>query len=334
MCRKPVFVNGFWADCGRCISCRKKKAREWTIRLLHEHQSWKNVTSFVTFTYDKEHIHKGYGLCHRDYQLFMKRLREHFAGRKIKYFVAGEYGPKTGRPHYHAIIFGIGPSDARKYIPQLWGLGSVHVGVSITPAVMSYVSQYIIKKLSKECYDTTRPPPYLICSKGLGYSPSGDRYTNGSMSEWFFKGYCSWNEHKYPIPRYYFKVLHREREIIESYISEGILVDNYDGWYGFVRKLPSRSDYYKHFVDSASVDLVDLAKERGVEPFIDFSVISDKAYARALQRYKTHHGQYMIIGDTISWMTDEFYAFIDMLRLQHDRNLKSWVAKKVRRDAI
>ena len=43
-----------------------------------------------------------------DFQKFIKRLRKDY---DIKYFACGEYGDKTLRPHFHAILFGVNFSD-------------------------------------------------------------------------------------------------------------------------------------------------------------------------------------------------------------------------------
>jgi len=43
-------------------------------------------------------------LSKKDFQLYMRRLRFD-AGKGLKYYVCGEYGTKSNRPHYHAIIF-------------------------------------------------------------------------------------------------------------------------------------------------------------------------------------------------------------------------------------
>jgi hypothetical protein len=40
------------------------------------------------------------------FQKFMKRLRDRIKPLKIRFFHCGEYGDKTRRPHYHALIFG------------------------------------------------------------------------------------------------------------------------------------------------------------------------------------------------------------------------------------
>ncbi len=60
-----------------------------------------------------------------------------------RFFMAGEYGSKTGRPHLHCILFGIGPTweslcaPAWKYGFQSWYPGSVRS--------MAYVAKYCLK---------------------------------------------------------------------------------------------------------------------------------------------------------------------------------------------
>lgn len=47
-------------------------------------------------------------LYKRDVQLFNKRLRKHlskYTNEKIRYYIVGEYGPRTFRPHYHCLYF-------------------------------------------------------------------------------------------------------------------------------------------------------------------------------------------------------------------------------------
>ena len=49
-------------------------------------------------------------LLYTDVQKFLKRLRKAYRG-KLRYFVAGEYGEQTARPHYHMILYGWQPTD-------------------------------------------------------------------------------------------------------------------------------------------------------------------------------------------------------------------------------
>lgn len=73
------------------------------MRVVHEAQMHER-SSFVTLTYSDDWIPKDWSLNIRHWQLFAKKLR-HRVG-KFRYFMCGEYGDKSSRPHYHAIIFG------------------------------------------------------------------------------------------------------------------------------------------------------------------------------------------------------------------------------------
>lgn len=148
----PVVV-----PCGQCIGCRLERSRQWAIRCLHEAQLHQE-SCFVTLTYDDEHLPADGSLNKRHFQLFMKRLRKHFKGQRIRYFHCGEYGDTTNRPHYHAVLFGVDFSDRVLYrqaesgdsfvsatLANLWGLGFATLGqVSFESA--AYVARYCLKK--------------------------------------------------------------------------------------------------------------------------------------------------------------------------------------------
>ena len=106
--------------CGHCIGCRLDYSRSWADRMMLELETAKKGL-FITLTYNNENAHWSefdeFGipvyatLDKRDCQLFMKRLRKRFQNLSIRFYLAGEYGEITLRPHYHAILFGIGLCD-------------------------------------------------------------------------------------------------------------------------------------------------------------------------------------------------------------------------------
>lgn len=159
--------------CGNCLACKIQRSREWAMRLLHELEYWEKAT-FITLTYAPEHLPEKSSLKPDDLQKFWKRLRKELKDKKIKYFACGEYGEKedkTHRPHYHAIVFGLGPED-EKLISEIWAMGNVFAG-TVTYDSCRYVCDYIMKKYNskkeKEIYaDTGRKNPYKTCSQGLG----------------------------------------------------------------------------------------------------------------------------------------------------------------------
>lgn len=123
---RKYFNDRVEIPCGKCIGCRLEYSKQWANRCMLEAQ-YHESSYFVTLTYDDEHVPIRYtvdpatgeatpamSLVKRDFQLFMKRLRKQ-TGQKIRFFMAGEYGSKTFRPHYHAILFGLKLDDL-----QLW----------------------------------------------------------------------------------------------------------------------------------------------------------------------------------------------------------------------
>ena len=145
--------------CGHCESCIEKRTRSWAARCVLEAAQY-SENCFLTLTYNEQCLPKG-GLCKKDFQKFIKRLREK-TGKKIRYFGCGEYGEHTYRPHYHLIVFNWFPDDAKflkpskyggwlwtsKMLSEIWPFGISSVG-EVTFASCGYVARYCMKKLAK-----------------------------------------------------------------------------------------------------------------------------------------------------------------------------------------
>lgn len=147
----------FQLPCSKCIECRLDYARQWAIRCVHE-AKMHSENSFITLTYSDEHLRSA-KLIYEDFQLFMKKLRK-TQNDPIGIFVTGEYGEKTKRPHWHALLFGWRPKDqvlirtnhrgdeiySSGTLSRLWNKGMCELG-SVTIESAGYCARYAAKKL-------------------------------------------------------------------------------------------------------------------------------------------------------------------------------------------
>lgn len=161
--------------CGRCPDCKQKRTAQWVFRMKQEDKV-SSSAYFVTLTYDTEFVpispHGFMTLQKSDFQKYMKRLRKlHDKHIKIKYYAVGEYGSKTRRPHYHAIIF----NADQKSIVDAWSvdgrpIGGVHVG-DVNGNSIAYTTKYINKpKRIPEFAADDRVKEFSLMSKGIGKS--------------------------------------------------------------------------------------------------------------------------------------------------------------------
>lgn len=143
--------------CGQCVGCRLERSRQWAIRCMHE-ASMHEENGFLTLTYNQENCPNS--LDYRHFQLFMKRARKELG--PLRFYMCGEYGSKTFRPHYHALLFGCGfladrylwrnsgsgfPLYRSATLDRLWPYGNAEVGnVSFESA--AYVARYVLKKVT------------------------------------------------------------------------------------------------------------------------------------------------------------------------------------------
>lgn len=144
-------VRSLTLPCGQCIGCRLVRVRSWAIRCMHE-ASQHEVSSFVTLTYDQEHFDPS--LNYRDFQKFMYRVRTRLG--PTRFFMCGEYGEHTQRPHFHALLFGRSFRDGvtcgkdiycSQTLTALWPHGFSSFG-AVTYQSAAYVARYATKKIT------------------------------------------------------------------------------------------------------------------------------------------------------------------------------------------
>lgn len=133
--------------CGQCIPCLKKRRFLWASRIVLESLTH-DKNCFVTLTYKPETVPEGGTLVPKHTQDWLKRLRRAIEPATVRYFLCGEYGDVSERPHYHAALFGLGPED-EDIICRSWGHGFVQVGdLNIKSA--QYISGYVTKKMTRK----------------------------------------------------------------------------------------------------------------------------------------------------------------------------------------
>lgn len=215
--------------CGRCIGCKMDKSRSWSIRVMHEAQLY-DSNLFLTLDYAPEHLPSSLSLEYRDFQTFMKRLRKAMQGistapngeKPVRFFCAGEYGAKFGRPHWHAILFNADFRDKVRYqngtyrsvlADSLWGNGNVVIG-DVTPRSAAYVAGYTLGKVyghrAIDHYEdvvdtetgevTARRPEFCTMSRRPGIGAWWyDKYGRDLLPHDF----AVMQGRKYKVPRYY-----------------------------------------------------------------------------------------------------------------------------------
>lgn len=224
MCIYPVLLRHkltqrlFKVPCGVCEECKRARAKMWSIRLEHEHKYW-NDSVFITLTYDDEHLPTDNSLHKEHTQAFMKRLRKALDGRKIKYFLCGEYGDQFGRPHYHAIVFGVSELED-DIIRKCWILGFIKVG-EVTKASCKYVAGYVQKKMygisAKEYEEKGQEPPFILMSRRPGIA---EEFVQDYREYLTSHDFLRENGYKVAMPRYYEEKVHPRDTDYQHYIDK------------------------------------------------------------------------------------------------------------------
>lgn len=148
------------------------------MRCMHEASLYER-NCFITLTYNDAHLPANRNLEYSDFQKFMKRFRKRFPSTKIRFYMAGEYGEKFGRPHFHACIFNFDFPDRKylkttgsgsklytsKLLESLWldnlgqSIGYSSIG-DVNFQSAAYVARYIMKKRTGSGIDPKTGKPY------------------------------------------------------------------------------------------------------------------------------------------------------------------------------
>lgn len=237
-------LENFEVPCGRCMTCRVAKAREWAVRAMHEQIMAEGRCSFITLTYAPErrsHLPLRQGLLVSDWQKFAKRLRH---DGEFRFLACGEY-TKAGVAHWHAALFGQELADRVKWkrspkghwlyrsptLERRWRYGHSWVG-NLTFDSAAYVAGYVTKKVigpdqsveKLAQYERVDPvtgevgrvrPEFAIMSRNPGL---GHDFFEKYFGDLYPRDHCIVKGQKVPVPKYYDSLLERSNPYLLAYL--------------------------------------------------------------------------------------------------------------------
>lgn len=138
--------------CGRCLPCKINHRRTWQHRLILE-ASMHGDSIFSTLTYADDKLPADMCVHPKEMKNFLKRLRRRLNGFPFRYFLVGEYGDNSWRPHYHAMFFGLNKLQT-KQIDSAWTQDGESKGFTfhgeVTLESAGYIAGYTTKKLTRK----------------------------------------------------------------------------------------------------------------------------------------------------------------------------------------
>lgn len=163
-CARPISIltsqGPIKAACKQCLNCRIMRQSGMVARCLLENAT-STYSMFSTFTYANAPAVGDYA----DMRQFMKKLHRHekyhYDSRKIRYLSVGEYGSKSGRFHFHSLLFHLPHPDMGPTLTELWQHGHSYHG-TVTQQSIRYTARYTLKFESKgeeSCTGWSKKPP-------------------------------------------------------------------------------------------------------------------------------------------------------------------------------
>lgn len=206
---------------------------------MHEAQLYGDNNSFITLTYSDDFLPEHSTLVPEHWTIFIRELRRSIYPATVRYYMCGEYGENFGRPHYHAILFGLDFPDKTPHargvqgitytspsLEKLWGKGFCTIG-TVTFESAAYCARYVIKKqLGKSAgayYRTVDKETGELVTRLPEYARMSLR--PGIASDWFEQNHHDvfpsdhviLKGHPVDVPKYYDRKLEqRDPALLES----------------------------------------------------------------------------------------------------------------------
>lgn len=201
-----------YVPCGKCYACQCNSRAEWALRCQYELKDKRNVScAFVTCTYDNDNLphvlsHNQFKhlvnlemlkpISQRDWDFSLlnprhatkllndmqKELKKITGNKKLlfRYFLTGEYGDISHRPHLHLLIFSPVPFtliDYQNIFKKIWRYGNVDVAADGNAAIINYLAKHQVKSCCGTLAQQKVSPIFKRTSKyggGLGRTMKND----------------------------------------------------------------------------------------------------------------------------------------------------------------
>lgn len=215
-------------ECGHCYECKRKKARQWRIRMAEQLRETPTAV-FFTGTFSPERIEK---ICSRyniekeeaneiatkEVRLFLERLRKQNGGKSVKHWIVTEKGhTNTRRIHIHGLFFaenGMTQQSLTWLLRSNWIAGYCYNGQYVNEKTINYISKY----LTKTDLDNPEFEGKVLASPGLGKNfinrPDGQNihYFPKTETKRTTETYRFRNGTQVVLPKYYKEKLFTEDE--------------------------------------------------------------------------------------------------------------------------
>lgn len=236
--------------CGQCYICKKKKAREWRMRLAEDIKA-NTGAKIVTLTFNTESLKElaiaakgmtGYNLDNEICRIAVKRFRERWRkkyGRSIRHWLITELGHgTTEHVHMHGIVW---PDNRYKLegtlldeVEKIWKYGFVGKGKMNwqTGIMENYVNgrtaSYFTKYVNKTDEMHKEYKQIILTSAGIGknYLESEKAKDNEYKGEATNQMYGVDNGGVLPMPEYFRRKMYTDEErekLTSNMLDKGII---------------------------------------------------------------------------------------------------------------
>lgn len=205
--------------CGKCMECRRKKAREWQVRLMEDIKVNTNG-KFVTLTFSNESIKalskecegaEGYeldnGIAKKGVRRWLENWRSKYK-KSLRHWLVTELGGNgTENIHIHGIIW---TDKEEEEIKEKWNYGHVWMGGYVNEKTVNYIVKYVNKIDEKHKYYQSK----ILTSAGIGgnYMQRKDVERNKYKINETNEGYKTTSGHEIAMPIYWRNKIYNESE--------------------------------------------------------------------------------------------------------------------------